>query len=159
MLKKLAGNPGKRPLNESEPQPRPASPWLPRGLTPGAQRYWRRMAREQIELGVLTTADVPAFILMAEQYAVARQAAHDLVRDGQLELTVTDVNGNLRKHPLLQVLRDSAAAYRMFAVEFGMTASSRSRIKAAPPAEREKTLAELLFESVGLSVVDGDDGV
>jgi P27 family predicted phage terminase small subunit len=156
MLKKLAGNPGKRPLNEREPQPRVASARLPRGLTPGAQKYWRGMARELIELGMLTAADVPAFILMAEHYGVARQAAHDLVKDGELELTVVDVNGNLRKHPLLQVLRDNAAAYRMFAVEFGLTPSSRSRIK-VEPAEGEKSLAEMLFESVGLDVQEGED--
>jgi len=115
------------------------------------------MARDQIELGVLTMADVPAFILMAEHYGVARQAVHELVQDGKLKLTVIDANGNLRKHPLLQVLRDNAAAYRMFAVEFGMTASSRGRIKVGP-VEKEKSLAEVLFESVGLDVIEGDDG-
>ena len=156
MLKKLAGNPGKRPLNEKEPQPRVASARLPRGLTAGAQKYWRGMARDLIELGMLTAADVPAFILMAEHYAVARQAAHDLVKGGELELTVVDVNGNLRKHPLLQVLRDNAAAYRMFAVEFGLTPSSRTRLKVAPE-EKEKSLAELLFESVGLDVQENED--
>jgi len=156
MLKKLAGNPGKRPLNDREPQPRPASARLPHGLTRGAQKYWRAMARDLIELGVLTTADVPAFILMAEHYGVARQAAQELVQDGRLKLTVIDTNGNERKHPLLQVLRDNAAAYRMFAVEFGMTPSSRSRVKVAP-AEQEPSLAEVLFNSIGLDVAEGDD--
>jgi P27 family predicted phage terminase small subunit len=154
-MKKLAGNPGKRPLNENEPQPRAASARVPHGLTPGAQKYWRGMARDLIALEVLTVSDVPAFILMAEHYAVARQAAHDLVQDGKLKLTVIDTNGNERKAPLLQVLRDNAAAYRMFAVEFGMTPSSRGRIKVGPP-EEEPDLATLLFQSIGLDVV-GDD--
>lgn len=124
-------------------------------MSAGARKFWHEMAREMIALGVLTAADVPAFILMAEHYGVAREAARQVAEQG---LTVVDATGSLRKNPVLQVLRDNSTAFRMFAVEFGLTPSSRSRLKIAP-AEEERSLAEMLFESVGLDVTEGDDGV
>ena len=140
-LKKLAGNPGKRPLNGQEPQPEPASRRCPHGLSDGAKKFWRTMAKDLIRLGMLTAVDVPAFLLMAEHYAIAREA-RDLI--SEKGLTDIDVNGLTRKHPLLQVWRDNSTAYRMYASEFGLTPSSRSRLKAPAPND-EPSLAELLF--------------
>ncbi len=64
-VKKLAGNPGGRPLSETEAQPGPASYYSPRILTSGGRDFWKRLAREMIDLGVLTAWDVPAFVMMA----------------------------------------------------------------------------------------------
>jgi P27 family predicted phage terminase small subunit len=142
-LKKLAGNPGKRPLNSQEPQPEPASTRCPHGLSDGAKKFWRKQAKQMIELGVLTSADVPAFILMAEHLAIAREAREIIADSGLMD---KDVNGVDRKHPLLQVWRDNSTAYRMYASEFGLTPSSRSRLKVTAP-EEEPSLAELLFNA------------
>jgi len=146
-LKKLAGNPGKRPLNSQEPQPEPAGTRCPHGLSDGAKKFWRKEARDLIRLGVLTSADVPAFLLMAEHYAIAREARDVIAEEG---LTSVDENGAARKHPLLQVWRDNATAYRMYASEFGLTPSSRSRLTVAAPDE-EPSLAELLFPGAQVS--------
>ena len=146
-LKRLAGNPGKRPLNDQEPQPEPASARCPHGLSDGAKKFWRKRAKDLIRLGVLTTADVPAFLLMAEHYAIAREARAVIDQEG---LRDVDINGLRRKHPLLQVWRDNATAYRMYASEFGLTPSSRSRLR-VPAPEEELSLAELLFQGAQVS--------
>ena len=43
-LKKLEGNPGKRPLNELEPMPQVTMLRCPNWLEPEAKKEWRRLA-------------------------------------------------------------------------------------------------------------------
>jgi len=63
-----------------------------------------------------------------------------------------DERGLPRKHPLLQVLRDNSTAFRMYAAEFGLTPSSRSRLQIRPVAE-QPSLAEQLFN---MAVMDDE---
>lgn len=56
-LKKLEGNPGKRPLNELEPMPRVSMLRCPNWLEPEAKKEWRRLAPVLIDAGILTGAD------------------------------------------------------------------------------------------------------
>jgi P27 family predicted phage terminase small subunit len=58
-----------------------------------------------------------------------------------------DEHGLDRKHPALQVLRDNSGAFRAYAAEFGMTPSSRSRVRADAP-EEQMSLADALFAAV-----------
>jgi len=109
-----------------------------------AKTFWRRVAPEMIELGLLTAVDVPAFLLMCEHFAVAREAAKTVARAG---LTRKDEAGVERKHPLLQIMRDNSKAFRMYAAEFGMTPSSRQRLAFEAPEEGDE-LVQLLFRHV-----------
>lgn len=56
--------------------------------------------------------------------------------------------GQLVKHPLHQVFMDHSKAFLRYATEFGMTPSSLAGLMPAGGEEREKSLAELLFETV-----------
>jgi P27 family predicted phage terminase small subunit len=152
-LKKLQGNPGKRPLNDREPRPKTPvkRPW---GLGQGQQRkFWDEHAEELERLGVLTGVDVSAFRLMAEHYAFAVQAAKEL-REGGV-LTVEGREGP-KKHPLLQALRDNSQMFKSYATEFGMTPSSRARLKLPDEAE-QLSLADQLFAAVREAVDAEDD--
>ena len=53
-LKKLEGNPGKRPLNELEPLPQVTMLRCPNWLEPEAKKEWRRLAPVLIGAGILT---------------------------------------------------------------------------------------------------------
>lgn len=146
-LKAVQGNPGHRPLNKREP--RPKSPVKrPRGLGKGAAKFWRDHAPELERLQILTGIDAAAFQLMAEHYAIAVQAARELHESG---LTVEGKDG-LKKNPLAQVFKDNAVAFKSFAAEFGMTPSSRTRLKVPEDAE-QLSLADQLFQMVGEVVV------
>jgi P27 family predicted phage terminase small subunit len=150
-LKKLAGNPGKRALNKSEPQPERVIPAMPRGLPKRAQRFWRDHAAKLEELGVLTAVDGPAFTLMALHYAVALEALEIIQRDVLLltdetgapekiirtGLMAVDENGAARKHPLLQVWRENSTAFRQYAAQFGLTPAARARLSIAEPSEED----------------------
>jgi len=56
-LKILRGNPGKRPLNQDEPQP-PKGPVVKPELSAGADRVWDALAPVCEAMGTLTAADV-----------------------------------------------------------------------------------------------------
>ncbi len=56
-MKVLAGNPGKRPLNRREPQPKPGLPRCPAQLSEEAKREWKRISKELDRLGLLTVLD------------------------------------------------------------------------------------------------------
>jgi len=55
------------------------------------------------------------------------------------------------------VLRDISGAFRAYAAEFGMTASSRSRVRSDAPEEL-MSLADALFAAVRDVQEVGDDG-
>lgn len=145
-LKKLAGNPGKRALNSSEPQPEKVVPAMPRGLPKRAQRFWKDHAEKLERLGLLTAVDGPAFTLMAIHYAVALeslaiiQEGLDLPADEESRqqavmagLLQVDENGAMRKHPLLQVWRENSTAFRHYAAQFGLTPAARGRLSIPEP--------------------------
>jgi P27 family predicted phage terminase small subunit len=143
-LKVLAGNPGKRPLNQNEPRPEPADYKIPRGRLPkDGQRLWRELAPKLTELGVLTEVDLPAFEMLCLHYALARQALDEIEGTG---LTIIE-EGKTKKNPAMQAFRENSQAYKSLLVEFGLTPSSRSRI-VTDVLEDEPSLAELLFDGI-----------
>jgi P27 family predicted phage terminase small subunit len=151
-LKRLAGNPGKRALNGSEPQPERVVPAMPRGLPKRAQRFWKDHAEKLEQLGLLTAVDGPAFTLMALHYAVALEAL-EIIQQGVLVLDVesgapekvlraglmaVDENGAARKHPLLQVWRENSTAFRHYAAQFGLTPAARGRLSIPEPTPEDE---------------------
>ena len=60
-IKVLEGNPGRRPLNDREPQAPPGIPECPEFLGEEARAEWFRMAMVLTNMGLLTLADRSAF--------------------------------------------------------------------------------------------------
>ena len=56
-MKELEGNPGKHPLNTSEPKPTKKAPACPKWLEPEAKKEWRRLAKQMEAIGILTEVD------------------------------------------------------------------------------------------------------
>ena len=56
-LKLVTGNPGKRPLNDHEPQPEAAIPEVPAHLSGEAKAEWDRIVIRLHPLGLLTDLD------------------------------------------------------------------------------------------------------
>jgi P27 family predicted phage terminase small subunit len=151
-VKDLTGNPGHRPLNGTEPQPKPSTARAPRGLGIDGARFWHKYAPALAGLGVLTAVDEPALEMAAEHYEVAIRAAHQLHDE---ELTVEGRDGP-KKNPLTQILRDNSTALRSWLTEFGMTPASRSKLHA--PTEEQPSLADELFRMAAeRAAVQADD--
>jgi phage terminase small subunit len=109
VLKMIRGNPGRRPLNLNEPKPTVGCA-KPDYLDEAAGAVWDRFAPELIRIGVLTKVDEVPFarfcILSAE--SIANPYAFPTNKEQQL---------------------------RMYANEFGMTASGRARLSVVPEVE------------------------
>jgi len=56
-LKLLMGNPGRRPLNDQEPQPLRSIPECPSRLTEEEREVWNVVSRKLYDMGVLTEVD------------------------------------------------------------------------------------------------------
>lgn len=143
-LKKLAGNPGRRPLNEFEavvPVPE-AVPYAPRHLNHEAKREWRRVARMLIEAGLYSEVDRAALAMYCQGWGRWVEAERELLVLGPV---VTSDKGNLYQNPWMGIANKAQDNLRRMIAEFGLSPAQRSRV-VAMPAERERSLAEILFE-------------
>ena len=144
VLKKLAGNPGKRPLNKNEPQPKSSIPDCPKFLAKEAVLEWKRITVELSVLGVVTQIDRAALAAYCQVWARWAKAEDRLNQEGEF---VQTKKGNEIQNPYLAIANKCLKQMREYLVEFGMTPSSRSRISGAPKKrsdERTETLKRLL---------------
>jgi P27 family predicted phage terminase small subunit len=134
-LKIAEGNPGKRKLNPAEPKPAPAiNAKPPVNSLADVRKFWRKYSPILEGLGLLTEADIAALDLMSIHYAIAKAAlAAMTASDGKLELTREDEEGVERKHPMLQVLRDNSASFRLYSILFGLNPAARARLAVSEP--------------------------
>lgn len=130
MLKLLAGNPGKRPLNKREPQPKPSLPPCPAELSPDAKREWRRVSKSLHSLGLLTAIDRAALAAYCQAWARWLDAERQLTKFGAI---IKSPNGYPLQSPYLGIARDAVQQMRAFLTEFGMTPASRARLQTATP--------------------------
>lgn len=137
-LKLLAGNPGKRPLNDREAKPRPKLPPAPRNLSDEARREWYRMGKRLVGLGLMTEIDKGALAIYCANWARFIEA------EQMLRETSTVVNTPMGPilNPYLSIANKATDRMARILGEFGMTPSSRSRIKVADEIEKEKGLLD-----------------
>lgn len=140
--KKLAGNPGKRALNQAEPRlpefDKPPSP--PPYLSVPAKKEWKRVAPLLLTARVLTQGDITALEAYCIQYGVMVEAQKDIKKRGMM---IKQGKGMMLVNPMFEVQQKVLTQMRQFMVEFGLTPSSRSRIH-VPPAEKADEFGDFL---------------
>jgi P27 family predicted phage terminase small subunit len=125
-LKALAGNPGKRAINYAEPRPRVVLPKPPEHLSDDEKSKWKLTVRELYPLGLITTIDKDALAMYCTIY-VRWVKAERMVRDkGEIIKTAA---GNIIQNPYLSIANRALDQLNKLGAEFGMTPSSRSRVK------------------------------
>ena len=122
-LKRLEGNPGKRPLNELEPVPPSGTIRCPHHLLPEARKEWRRLAPILTQMGLLTPADAVPFEAYCTAYARWLEAQAEITRHGSI---YKDNEGRIRPNPYIAIANQQLREIRSFAAEFGLTPSNRS---------------------------------
>ena len=145
-LKRLRGNPGKRALPKSEPKPQAILPHVPRFLDKIAKAEWHRISRELFELGLLTRVDRNALAAYCDCFSLWKRACDEIAKEGA-GLTVTGAQGQSIKNPVVTIREKALEQMKSYAIEFGMTPSSRGRLRVVPP--EGPSLAEQLFELTG----------
>lgn len=139
-IKRLNGNPGKRPLNEFAPRTTTAIPVAPFHLDAVAREEWERVTQELADIGVLCAVDrcaLAGYCVAWSRWVKAELALQEseLDPDGGLVLQGKE-GGGLYQHPMLAVANKAMDQLHKFASEFGMTPSSRTRVKVNPAQEK-----------------------
>ena len=124
-IKKLEGVPGKRKLNEREPQPAGNAPACPKWLEPDAKKEWRRLVRELEQLGVLTEIDMTAFASYCQAYARWKEAETFISEHSSV---VRTPSGYLQQVPQVSIAQSYLKVMNRLAEQFGLTPAARSRI-------------------------------
>jgi len=160
-IKTLLGNPGRRPLNEHEPVAPLASIAPPKLLRANARPYWDDLAPVLIAMRVLTSADVPAFARYCNLLARYKELDDLLMTKGSTGTTypIKDANGKTRgvaEWPMAWELRQLLNQLLVHEREFGLTPSSRSKLRVEPvsstamtPAANEKSATLQQFFAAG----------
>lgn len=144
-IKRREGNPGKKRLNENEPQPTIGCR-MPDWLPEGAQKYWAKYAPEAEQLGILTVVDeVPfaAYCVACWNYERAVKALKP-TKDNPNPNVQTAKSGYQTSSGWEMVRSRAVDEIRKLGTEFGFTAAARSRIETTP--RREDDLEALLSD-------------
>ena len=133
-LSLVRGNPSKRPpFVANEAAPPPSQPDPPEHLTDLARAEWARVVGRLFECGLMTDVDVPMLAAYCDAYGQWVQLSRDLERIAAGDPTTHGVmirttNGNFIQNPIVGALRCARADMARFALEFGMSPASRTRI-------------------------------
>ena len=123
----LEGNRGKRPLNANEPKPRAAKPKCPAYLDAIAVKEWKRLVPILSRMKVLTEADGIALANLCQAVSTMVKAQEQLTKNGVLYKTKS---GYIQQSPLLGIVNSQVDIINRLCREFGLTPSSRTRIRA-----------------------------
>ena len=135
-LKVLSGNPGKRPLNAREPVARSGIPDCPDWLDAEAKAEWSRVTVELDAMGVLSQADRSALAAYCTAWSRWVEAEAQVKKFGLI--VKSPEKGFPMKSPYLSVADQALEAMRKLLVEFGLTPSSRSRLRLPAGAEPDE---------------------
>ncbi|GAG36233.1 unnamed protein product [marine sediment metagenome] len=147
-IKKLQGNPGKRPLNDNSPSTPGKMPEPPSWLDDEARAEWLRVGPPLAARGLLTELDVGVFIVYCTTWSMYREALRNVQEHGAVLMSK---KGSLYTSPYTNIL--SGAMKRMVAIacEFGMTPSSRERVRAIDPTQEVDPITEMLNQRESLN--------
>jgi P27 family predicted phage terminase small subunit len=127
LIRALEGNPGKRPLNDREPTPPQGVPDCPNYLDDEAKAEWFRTAKVLSDMRLLSLADRTALAAYCVVYSRWLKAEEQVKKFGSI--VKSPEKGFPMKSPYLSVADQALELMHKFMVEFGLTPSSRSRIR------------------------------
>jgi len=141
-LHKLHGNPGKRPLNTEEPQPRAGIPECPSHLDALAKEEWNRIVPELELSGLLSQVDRAALAAYCQSWSRWVDAEEKIQMTGPV---IKTNKGYPIQNPYLGIANTALEHMRKFLIEFGMSPASRSKLRVTiKDSEEEDPLAEFL---------------
>lgn len=143
-IKRLMGNPGKRKLPAKGEEPEPVIvdklPDPPDWLGEFGAAEWLRVGPVLVDLRLLTAADLLSFGAYCANVDLMIESMLDIKRNGT---TIRGARGDVR-NPALASFAQAVTALRGLATEFGMTPSSRARMRL--PGDDGESLADLMAD-------------
>ncbi len=139
----MRGNPGKRKLNEREPQPAHNFPPCPERFSGAAKEAWERFSKQLEACGVGTQLDGTALEILASAYERWIDADDKVRQSGPIWMSATKTEKGLPSfewNPFQHVRKQEEKTILAVLTEFGMTPSSRASIKTdAPVPQSDKS--------------------
>ena len=136
LLKLVTGNPGRRPINTSEPEPLPGEIVAPAWLDEDALKKWS----EVLQLCPwITAADADTLALYCDSYSHYRKAQRLSIKTP----VVKTLEGKLIKNPAWTARNEAFNQMRSAGSELGLSPSSRAGISGG--GEKRDKLAEKYF--------------
>lgn len=142
--KKAKGNPGRRPLNKTEPTAGKC-PNKPGHIQGVSSKLWDDLCQLLETMGVLDKADGLALEMLCEAYGEWRRNMDVVNKHGGV-YTTTNIAGDkiIRQLPQVAHASDAWKRLRSMLSEFGLTPSARVRLGSSEGGEDE--LEKLLRE-------------
>jgi len=132
-LRALEGNPGKRPLNEKEPQPR--GPLVkPDFITGEAGKEWDRVVGSMPD-GLYTSADAPSLAVYCVAWVLFRNALAQVAKEG---MTAIGSMGQKISHPSLAIIAKESEIILRAGDRLGMSPAARARLEVGDQPQQSK---------------------
>lgn len=158
-LKVLEGNRGKRPLTvnlDSTFRPETGLPSVPKGLSPGARKVWKRLGNELLRYNLISVVFSDMFEELCETISDVKELRHSLRarqnklredgRDPMEAFEQISPNGHVQQHPRYQILKSERQMMMSLLAKFGLSPAEQANVQTAIRAQLQ------LFEGGG-----GDD--
>lgn len=139
--KKLEGNPGKRKLNDKEPKPQVVIPDVPDHLQGEARIEYKRISTELSALKIITNLDRAALVSYCQAWGDYVKACKQIKTEGEV---ITSDKGNLYQNPWVGIKTSAMDRMLRISAEFGMTPSSRTRLKVEAESEDDEVKKMLM---------------
>ena len=142
-LKLLAGHPGHRPLNESEPNPEGVdeTPDPPAHLSGEARVEWARTFPVLLRNKMISEVDINAFSAYCQACGRYLVAESMVAKQGEVLISPS---GFPIQNPYLAVSNKAQEQMHKAETEFGMTPSSRSRVSTGAPSNKKNRFLDLI---------------
>lgn len=116
-----------------EPQPPVKLPPCPRDLSKAARAEWRRVGRELLNLGLVTPLDRTALALVCELWARWCECQDKIKEHG---LVIKSPSGFPQANPYISIGNKCIEQLSKLLPEFGLTPSSRTRLRTPTPESK-----------------------
>ena len=107
---------------------------IPSDICKEAKDYMNDVLQRLEESGVLENVDTAALDMLARNYSMFIAASKQIEREGA---TITNVQGNIVKHPAVTIAKDAQVQAVKIMQEFGLTAKARTRLPKLDKKEEE----------------------
>lgn len=155
-LKVLEGNRGKRPMAvnlDSTFRPEAGMPTVPKGLSPGARKVWKRLGNELLRYNLISVVHSDLFEELCETVSDVKDLRHSMRarqnllrsqgKDPMEAFEVVSPNGLPMQHPRYQILKSERQMMLTLLAKFGLSPSEQANVQTAIRAQLQ------LFEGDG----------
>ncbi|WP_046060221.1 P27 family phage terminase small subunit [Paracidovorax citrulli] len=147
-LKLLEGNRGRRPMDgslDSTFRPEAGMPTIPKGLSPGARKVWKRLGAELLRYNLISVVYSDLFEELCETVSDVKELRHALrARQAHLRakgedpmgaFEVLTPNGMPQQHPRYQILKSERQMMLSLLAKFGLSPAEQANVSTAIRAQ------------------------